>query len=114
MFDWLVALVNSHPTGYGMKLKHLAELQPLKQWIDESLPLLSSPLYSMPTKVCWIANGYTDFPMCKLCGKPVGVNKNVSSKRGYAAHCSVNCRNHDPSEIAQQVNTLKSHVHEDP
>ena len=114
MFNQLLQLIKNHPISYGMKFKHLSNIQPLKDWINQMLPLLNDVSYHMSTKICWIFNGYVDFPKCKTCGKYVGLQKNISMWRGYPEHCSIQCRNNDPIILAKQIKTLKRHFNEDP
>lgn len=114
MFKKLVELVEKNPTGYGMKFKHLNSLIPLKQWIINSLPLLQNEFYTMPTRIFWIFNDFEDFLKCPVCGKSIGVMKNVSLNRGYPEHCSIKCRNNDEQIIKRQNETLHSHLKDDP
>lgn len=68
----------------------------LMKWIDQQLPLLKDPCYKLSTKVSWILQGLTDFPLCKTCHKRDGYfGKNVQTFSKYNKHCSVKCTNAD-------------------
>lgn len=58
-------------------------------WINDVLPKLRDPIYSMKTKIYWILHGIQDFPACanKTHGRHTLEGKNViTSTLGYGHH----------------------------
>ena len=77
------------------------EFKRLHDWISNSLPMLKDPFYLMSTKVYWILNNMTTFPVCPICGKDDNYkSKNVSSINiGYHSICSIKCAANDPEKL---------------
>lgn len=106
-FRRLVDLVNLKKTSYGSCLLKKSELRDLKQWIDESLPLLSEPYYTLATKCHWILTGRTSFPICPICKSSNGYqHKNVVSWRiGYHEFCSLKCMQKSEKVLKKKEDT---------
>lgn len=89
----LKSLVEDFPRSYFKLLtakhckKYGKSLSYLNKWITESTPLLSDSCYLISTKVNWILNGRTSFPTCKMCGKTIGIGKNLQLNTSYANYC---------------------------
>ena len=82
-----------------------------KQWHDDIIEYCTKLNedrynYSISTYIIWYINGLTDFPKCRVCGKPLR-GMNASLHGGYHSHCSVWCRNHDPEIRARVRQKLK-------
>ena len=93
MFLKLKNIANNYRKHCLQKVKADNELV---QWINQQLPLLKNPYYKLSTKVSWILQGLTDFPLCKTCHKKEGYfTKNIQTFSVYNEHCSVKCTNDD-------------------
>ena len=99
---------------YGKRSKNVSTYRSKKllEWINSKTPLLNNNCefeYSLNTKIHWIFNGMTSFPICPLCGKTFGIKKNISTKRGYHKFCSIQCVNksEDTRNKIKQTNKLR-------
>ena len=120
MFLKLVQLIETFPLSYGQMLRakgkkrfittHPDYIPPYKKlydWINNSLPQLSSNFYKISTKCFWILNGLTDFPECAFNGcKEKFINYNVSINSAYPKFCHSHCKN-DPSTIEKRKATCR-------
>lgn len=89
-FNELKYMCLSNPLGYSSLLRHSKKY--LKDWIDESTPLLNDKFYKTRTKIYWILTGLEDFPRCKTCGKKI-LNKNVKRlNQTLLDFCSFRCQ----------------------
>jgi len=94
-------LVENHPRSYfktlkSSKGKHLLEYTVFKT------PKLNDTFYNISTKVYWVLNDLTDFPICQHCGKQIIV-RNVNMNRGYPIGCTPKC----VMSLESVQNTLK-------
>jgi hypothetical protein len=71
----------------------------IMDWINKQTPLLQNPFYTLKTKIFWILNDMSEFPTCKVCGKPLSDKNVVSIKDGYKSTCSIKCAANDISRI---------------
>jgi len=83
-------IIKENPTSYSAILKNKKNLNILKFIIDMT-PKLNDKFYSLSTKVFWVLNDLTDFPICPICKKTYGQNINIVLNRGYSKTCSVSC-----------------------
>lgn len=89
-FNELKYMCLSNPLGYSSLIRHSKKY--LKDWIDESTPLLNDKFYKTRTKIYWILTGLEDFPSCKTCGKKI-LNKNVKRlNQTLLDFCSFRCQ----------------------
>ena len=95
-FQILMDIVKKYPRCYVNQLKS-KKYQHILNWINSSLPLLHDSIYTISTKVYWILNNITDFPICSVCGKSDNyIGKNVAFTHGYFSVCSKWCASHNP------------------
>ena len=71
--------------GYNWKYEYLVS------WINSRLPKLADPFYKLNTKIYWILNGLTDFPICANCRKTIE-RVNVKITCGYSTYCCNRCQ----------------------
>lgn len=83
-------LVDNHSTGYGTSLKS-NKRKYLMDFVNYKTPKLQDAFYKTATKVYWILNDLSDFPVCPHCGKQLK-GKNASTTTGYLKFCSMKCR----------------------
>jgi hypothetical protein len=85
----LLKIISNYKNNYQNIIK--TQYPELYKWIFENTSLLNEPIYKFKTRIYWIINNLTDFPLCKSCGKKL-INKNVISiYEGYNESCSVKC-----------------------
>lgn len=75
---------------YPLQFQHTHEFKRFIFWINEKTPKLSDPFYVMSTKLYWLFNGFTDFPRCKQCNKPL-IHKNIRLRSIHQSFCSSHC-----------------------
>jgi hypothetical protein len=74
-------------------------------WIRENTPeKLRNGKYKLSTILYWIVNDMTDFPKCQLCGKEMGVDKNIRFFHGYKKMCT-KCATHSDEANEKRKNT---------
>ena len=91
--NYIRNLVEKHPRSYFKTLKSKSNSHIL-DYINNCTPLLNDKKYLISTKVYWVLNKLTDFPKCKICGKPI--LKNIKINEGYPSHCCAKCLSDDP------------------
>lgn len=93
----LKSVVLNNPFSYHYILKNDKEIM---EWILSKTPKLKDSddfKYTLGTRLNWIFNGRTNFPICnnKRCenyGKEYGIEKNLTFKSDYPKYCSYSCR----------------------
>ena len=107
LLNIVLDLTDQH-TAHSIKKHH-----ELVKWIYNSTPKLidsNSFRYSIQTRCRWILSGRTDFPICKFCHKPFGMNKDIPIRYDYSQWCSNKCRQSDPIVVARTKATkFKNH-----
>ena len=89
-FNELKNLCLFNPLGYSSLLRHSKKY--LKEWVEESTPMLNDPFYKMRTKIYWVLTGLDDFPKCKTCGKQI-IHKNAKLlNQSLLDFCSFRCQ----------------------
>ena len=79
MLNVLKNIINDHPTHVLLYVKKNDELC---HWLIEHTPQLDSS-YSILTRMYWVLNDITSFPLCENCKNPI--TKNIANlKNGYA------------------------------
>lgn len=97
-------LVENHPRSYFNSLK-TSNYAKLLAFINQQTPKLADSFYKISTKVNWVLNNITDFPICPTCGKQYGQMQNISAtprkngSSGYFGFCSKSCLNNSASHI---------------
>lgn len=76
MFLDLIQLVSSYPSNWGSLLV-TKKYETLNKWVFNSLPLLQSPFYTLATKIYWIFNNISSFPLCPVTHKQI--TRNISN-----------------------------------
>jgi hypothetical protein len=80
-------LIGRNAPNFSNTLRKVENSEVLK-WIHDNTP---EPLrnwnYKLSTIIYWILNDIDDFPKCKSCGKPIGINRNVRFTKGYPLYC---------------------------
>lgn len=102
--NWIIKIYNEDKINYA---RQIYKIEQLKNYIIENTPLLNNQNYTFVTRISWIVNNITDFPVCPTCKKQYGFNKNIRLFRLYNKHCSVQCRNKDKILNQQIKNTCK-------
>lgn len=104
-------IVDKNPKNYcsviqskGIKNKDLDRTY-LLEYINKCTPLLQDSFYTLKTKIYWVLNKLTDFPVCM--SKQNGIHKmekvNVKKlKDGYPKFCSSKCQ-HQAKEYYQLI-----------
>ena len=98
-FDELLELAQDHYKTFAVILMakgrqregHNWKYEYLVSWINSRLPKLADPFYKLNTKIYWILNGLTDFPICANCGKTIE-RVNVKITCGYSTYCCNRCQ----------------------
>jgi hypothetical protein len=93
----LIYLLNKSKSNFYHMVK--TSRTDILDWINEQTPLLQDPFYTLKTKIYWILNDITDFPKCKVCGKPLSYKNIISTTEGYKSTCSVKCAASNPERI---------------
>lgn len=92
----LLALYRKCRTVFGTLMKTSAKYKHLADWLITKTPLLSDKKYNWTTRLYWVANGLTDFPICPICGK-VKLEKNTDSfEKGYYRAHNADCAAANP------------------
>ena len=91
--------VERHPRSYFKKLK-ASKNRKILEYVEKMTPKLSDGKYLVSTKVFWVLNGLSDFPKCRICGKPL--LQNVGATEGYPTHCSAKCLSDDPEVLKRK------------
>lgn len=76
----------------------------LRAWIRSKTPLLSGTFYDDKTRMMWVFEFRTSFPVCPTCHREFGrlVNVHLSAKYpAYQPHCSSRCAATDPRVAAK-------------
>lgn len=87
-----------------------SHLSYLEEYLNNKYPKLKNPLYSLKTKLNWFYHNRTDFPICKVCGNPFGINKNTKSIiNDYSKWCSSKhaLQDEEVKQKREQTNTQK-------
>lgn len=73
----------------------------LLEWLNEQLKDILVPIdaYNVATKVYWVLNGLTDFPICPVCGKRDGF---FFKQVPYHEYCCKKCV-HESEKVKQRV-----------
>ena len=78
LYNELKMLVETKPFYYMHALKQ-NQYKYLYDYIVEKTPLLNDSIYTIATRVYWVLNNITTFPICPICGSSYGINQNVKS-----------------------------------
>ena len=95
--EQITKLVQDHPKHYGRMIKH--NHPDLLRFIEESIrgtPIENDPDIDFTTKVYWAVHGLKEFPVCKICGKPLRKKTVQNFFLGYGKYCERSCQNKDP------------------
>ena len=100
--------VRQSPKGFLQSRIKADNMKYMRRFIQDNTPkLLKDGNYSIGTIVHWIIHGLTEFPKCKICGKPFA-DKNVSALGDYPTYCSSACQHKDPDCIEKIIDTYQS------
>lgn len=92
-YNEILEIVKNNPKLFG-RILHSKKFSYLLNWINEQVPLLSSPFYTLGTKLNWIFSKRTAFPICKHCHKSNKyLRKNVGVFDVYSDYCCKACFN---------------------
>lgn len=82
----------------------------LNNWINTVVDKLADKEYSLQTKIYWIINNYTTFPICPTCGKSLE-HKNVFRifKQSRYTYCNVKCCTNNENEKLKIKEILNNH-----
>ena len=83
-------IVKNNPFSYFNILKK-QKYKNLLNFINQITPKLQNQKYKLSTKIYWILNNITDFPICPICKKQYGIDQNLNITRGYNQTCSIRC-----------------------
>lgn len=61
-------------------------------WIENLVPELKDPYYSMTTKLYWMLYDLKEYPKCVVCGKPIATKRNTKLFEKYPKTCSKECK----------------------
>ena len=101
-FDELISIVENHPIGFSNIIRqkfsktYNKSFEYLNNWINSVVIKLQNPFYKLITKIHWIFEGRTDFPLCEIDGKPLLKNV-IRVVNGYSNfgcthyYCSSKC-----------------------
>ena len=89
LYDQLKQLIEQKRHGYATIIQN--SHPELLAYINNNTPLLLSDEYSITTKIYWIINKMTNFPICPVCGNIYGQHLNVSINKPYTKCCSKRC-----------------------
>lgn len=70
MFKLLKQLIDEHSKNLLIYVKRDKELC---KWLISMTPMLDNS-YTLLTRIFWVLNDITSFPVCEKCGKPVVKN----------------------------------------
>ena len=71
----------------------------LRTWIRSKTPALSGTFYDDKTRMMWVYQFRTAFPVCPTCHREFGRLRNIHLSKTYSAyqpHCSSYCAKNDP------------------
>lgn len=86
LLEEIQQLKETNPKNWS-RLLSFDKYKHLQTYLIEAVPLLADKKYSNSTRLYWLENNLTDFPVCKYCGK-TKLTKNVDS---YDRACSKKC-----------------------
>lgn len=99
----LLNLIDRYPSHF----QRTHEFKQFIPWINEKTPKLSDPFYVMSTKLYWLFNGFTDFPKCKHCNKPL-IHKNIGLRSSVCqSFCSIKCIANNSEIFAKKEKTCE-------
>ena len=96
MYAVLCDIVNNHAVQ-GPKMLETKYLM-LRTWIRAKTPALSGIFYDDKTRMMWVYQFRTSFPVCPTCHREFGRLKNIHLSKTYVAyqpHCSSSCARRD-------------------
>lgn len=108
-------IVQNNPRQYCSVIRRhdakcIDKLQQYIPFINSKTPLLQLPSYKLATKIYWLLNNITDFPICPVCNNKFGYNINVTFSIGYTYCCSRSCSGKlshtDKAKTARKKTTL--------
>lgn len=97
MYVVLCDIVDNHAVQ-GPKMLETTYLM-LRQWIRSKTPALSGTFYDDKTRMMWVYQFRTGFPVCPTCHREFGRLRNIHLSKTYVAyqpHCSSRCAYGDP------------------
>ena len=109
MYEKLVQFVTNLTDSRPMQTIRLHHQQ-LMDWMIHMTPKLIDNdqfKYDLSTRCRWILSGRSDFPICRFCHKPFGMNRNMPIRYDYSEWCSNKCRQTDPIVVARTKATKK-------
>lgn len=80
------------------------------EWINTSIPLLQDNFYTIQTKIYWIINNLSNFPICLTCGKKLEHRNVFRIFNPQYSYCNIKCRNNNKNiknKIKITINNLK-------
>ena len=99
--EFVKNLMKSKPNSYFSLIK--SQHPEICSYIKEKFPQLSGKPFS--ESCYWLAEGLSDYPKCKACGKPL--TKFYSLKHGaYGTYCSDKCAVNDKAYIERKASSL--------
>ena len=110
MYMVLCDIMDNHQVQ-GPKLLETKYLG-LRTWIRSKTPMLAGTFYDDKTRMMWVYQFRTKFPVCPTCHKEYGRLKNIHLSKTYVAyqpHCSAFCARNDPYVQAAYRSTSLAH-----
>ena len=108
----LLELKEKNKTTWTTLLRN--RYQQLLTWLLDKTPLLDNS-YTLATRLYWVKEGLTDFPLCKYCNKEdksCPLEKDVYQKRnidnfqqGYFRACTIKCPNLNAERAKKTADT---------
>ena len=101
MYVMVHDLVDNHPVQGPRMLN--TSLRLLRTWIRSKTPALSGKFYDDKTRMMWVLQLRTSFPVCPTCHTEFGRMKNIHLSKTYLAyqpHCSSRCARLDPTVLS--------------
>lgn len=104
--DDIKTIINNDPQRH-LKTLNSKRCKYLVDFINDKTPKLASASYTLSTKIYWLLNNLTDFPICPICKQPM-TNKNVAISKGYPICCSRRCSGKNPQRIKRVIESVKT------
>lgn len=118
LYDEVFKLYFADPQHFGQTMRicrttRRPELARLRAWLYEKTSGLDDPEfeYKARHRLIWLRWGFTDFPKCPVCGKPIGyrMNRNfdfqnmagINDPLRYKTHCDRKCAMNDQTTLDQ-------------
>jgi len=102
-------IIAKHPKTFGHVIKS-SKNKDIITFLDSMFPLLADNFYKLNTKLYWLFNGLSDFPVCECPDCHSKILRNAFFYDRYPLYCSRSCAARDPKTLQKIQNTnLKRH-----